>query len=87
MVKETVILYGKEFRKMRKSETFVSFIDLKVMKTLLTARLPVTVSSMQMWFYVCKTFFARKHTATHKPTSAQPLIVTTMTHNNRLWSP
>ena len=29
---------------------------------------------------LCKDIFARKHTATHKPTSAQPLIVTTMTH-------
>ena len=28
---------------------------------------------------LCKEIFARKHTATHKPTSAQPLIVTTMT--------
>ena len=29
---------------------------------------------------LCKEIFARKHTATHKPTSAQPLIVTTMRH-------
>ena len=29
---------------------------------------------------LCKEIFARKHTATHKPTSAQPLKVTTMTH-------
>ena len=29
---------------------------------------------------LCKEIFARKHTATHKPTSAQPHIVTTMTH-------
>ena len=29
---------------------------------------------------ICKEIFARKHTATHKSTSAQPLIVTTMTH-------
>ena len=29
---------------------------------------------------LCKESFARKHTATHKPTSAQPLIVTTMRH-------
>ena len=32
---------------------------------------------------LCKEIFARKHTATHKPTSAQPLIVTTMTHTPR----
>ena len=38
---------------------------------------------------LCKEIFARKYTATHKPTSAQPLKVTTMTHTriNRLWSP
>ena len=29
---------------------------------------------------LCKEIFARKHTATHKPTSAQPHRVTTMTH-------
>ena len=34
-----------------------------------------------------KKFFARTHTATHMPTSAQFLIVTTMTPDNRLWSP
>ena len=33
---------------------------------------------------LCKEIFARKHTATHKPTSAQPLIVTTMTHIHAL---
>ena len=49
MVKETVILYKKEFRKMKK---VVSVIDLKVMKTLLTARLPVAVSNVQTWFYM-----------------------------------
>ena len=41
-----------------------SVIDLKVMITLLTARLPVTVSSVQTWFYIilCKESFAGKHT-------------------------
>ena len=42
----------------------------------MTARLPVTVSSMQTWFLhvgLCEEIFARNHTATHKPTSAQPL--------------
>ena len=34
MVKETVILYKKDFQKKKKSETFsVSLIDLKVMRT------------------------------------------------------
>ena len=50
MVKETVILYKREFRKMKKK--VVSVIDLKVMKTLLTARLPVTMSRVQTWFYM-----------------------------------
>ena len=36
---------------------------------------------------LCKEIFAGKHTATHKPTPAQPFTVTTMTSNNRLWSP
>ena len=37
-----------------------------------------------------KEIFARKHTATHKPTSAQPLYSyqgDIHTSNNRLWSP
>ena len=39
---------------------------------------------------LCKEIFARKHTATHKPTSAQPLYSYQRdihTSNNRLWSP
>ena len=42
----------------------------------MTARLPVTVSSVQTWVLhvgLCEEIFARKHTATHKPTSTQPL--------------
>ena len=43
----------------------------------MTARLPVTVSSVQLDVVLhvglCEEIFARKHTATHKPTSAQPL--------------
>ena len=35
---------------------------------------------MVLGLCIYKEIFARKHTATHKPTSAQPLIVTTMTH-------
>ena len=31
---------------------------------------------------LCKEIFGRKPTVTHKPTSAQPLIVTTMTHTH-----
>ena len=39
---------------------------------------------------LCKEIFARKQTATHKPTSAQPVHMChddTHTPNNRLWSP
>ena len=46
---------------------------------------------------LCKEIFARKHGATHKPTSAQPTHSATMTHThthththtpiNPLWSP
>ena len=39
---------------------------------------------------LCKEIFARKHTATHKPTSAQPPhsdFDDTHTRINRLWSP
>ena len=57
---------------------FVSLIDLIVMKTLLTARLPVTVSIVQTWSGYGEKF-SPGHTATHKPTSAQRLLVT-MTH-------
>ena len=41
---------------------------------------------------LCEEIFARKHTATHKPTSSQPLSAPLQlpawhTSNNRLWSP
>ena len=39
---------------------------------------------------LCKEIFARKHTATHKPTSAQPVysyLRDIHTRINRLWSP
>ena len=95
MVKETVILYEKEFQKMKKAR---SLIDLKVMKTQNDCEAACDcVKRANVVFHVriCKGIFARKHTATHKPTSAQTLIVTTMTHIhtyihtsiNRLWSP
>ena len=51
----------------------------------MTARLPVTVSSVQTWFLhvdLCKEIFDRKHTGTHKPTSAQPTHCATMTHTH-----
>ena len=61
----------------------VSLIDLKVMKTRNdweTACDYVKLANVVLHVGLCKEIFARKHTATHKPTSAQPLMVTTMTH-------
>ena len=65
MVKETVILFNYEFRKNEeKWNLFVSLIDLIVMKTLLTARLPVTVSSVKTWSQAYGKKFSPGHTAT-----------------------
>ena len=61
----------------------VSLIDLKVMKTRNDCEIAcdcVKRANVVLHVGLCKEIFARKHTATHKPTSAQPLIVTTMTH-------
>ena len=80
MVKETVILYKKEFRKMKK---VVSLIDLKEMKTRNDCEIAcdcVKRANVVLNVGLCKEIFSKKHTATHKPTSAQPPIVTTMTH-------
>ena len=74
MVKETVILYKKEFRKMKK---VLSLIDLKVMKTQNDCKIAcdcVKRANVVLHVGLCKEIFARKHTAAHKPTSAQPLI-------------
>ena len=49
MVKETVILYKKVSKKEKKS--YLSLI-WKRWKREMTARLPVTVSSVQTWFYM-----------------------------------
>ena len=79
-------------KKWKKWNLFISLIDLIMMKTDCEigcdfARCTNVVLGL------CKEIFARKHTATHKPTSAQRLIVTTMTQkhthtpDNRLWSP
>ena len=95
MVKETVILYKKEFRKMKKSrishwsERDETRNDCKI------ACDCVKRASVVLHVDLCKEIFARKHTATHKPTSAQPTHSATMTHThtythtpiNRLWSP
>ena len=74
MVKETVILYKKEFRKMKK---VVSLLDVKEMKarndSCEIACDCVERANVVLHVGLCEEIFARKHTATHKPTSAQPL--------------
>ena len=80
LVKETVILYKKRVSKMKR---VVSLTDLKVRKTRSDCEIAcdcVKRANVVLHVGLCKEIFARKHTATHKPTSAQPLIVTTMTH-------
>ena len=71
--KRSGILYKHEFRKMKK---VVSLIDLKVMKTWNDCEIAcdcVKRANVVLHVGLCKEIFARKHTATHKPTSAQPL--------------
>ena len=82
MVKETVILYKKRVSKMKKVVSLM-IIDLKVMKTQNDCEIAcdcVKRANVVLHVGLCKEIFARKHTATQKLTSAQPLIVTTMTH-------
>ena len=70
---------------MKKSH--ISLIDLKVMKTRNDCEIAcdcVKRANVGLHVGQCKEIFARKHTATHKLTSAQPLIVTTMTHIHAL---
>ena len=74
MVKETVILYKKEIRKMKKSR--VSLLDVKEMKTRNDCEIAcdcVKRANVVLHVGLCEEIFARKYTATHKPTSAQPL--------------
>ena len=71
-------------------EKVVSLIDLKVMKTRNDCEIAcdcVKRANVVLHVGLCKEIFAMKHTATHKPTSAQPLTATSVTSNNRLWSP
>ena len=54
----------------------VSLIDLKVMKTRNDCEIAcdcVKRANVVLHVGLCKEIFARKHTATHKPTYAQPL--------------
>ena len=68
--------------------------DLKEMKTRNDCEIAcdcVKLANVVLHVGLCKEIFARKHTATHKPTSAHSAHMTTMTHThtpiNRLWSP
>ena len=68
----------------------VPLTDLKVLKTRNDFEIAcdcVKHANVVLHVGLCKEILARKHTAIHNPTSAQPLIVTTMTPDNRLWSP
>ena len=61
----------------------VYLIDLKVMKTRNDCEIAcdcVKRANVVLHVGLCKEIFARKHTTAHKPTYAQPLIVTMMTH-------
>ena len=81
MVKETVICIKKSLEKGKKSR--ISHIDLKETKTQNDYEIAcdcVKRANVVLHVGLWKEIFAKKHTATHKPTSAQPLIVTTMTH-------
>ena len=63
----------KMFRKMKKK--VVSLIDLKEMKTRNDCEVAcdcVERANVVLQVGLCKEIFARKHTATHKPTTAQP---------------
>ena len=74
MVKEAVFCTKNEFRKMKKK--VVSLIDLKVMKTRNDCEIAydcVKRANVVLHVGLCKEIFARKHTATHKPTYVQPL--------------
>ena len=90
MVKEMVIFYKKSFEKWKK---VVSFLDLKEMKARYDCEIAcdcVKRANVDLHVGLCKEIFARKHIATHKPTSAQPLYSYQRdihTRINRLWSP
>ena len=64
----------------------VSLIDLKEMKTRNDCEIAcdcVKRANVVLHVGLCEEIFARKHTSTHKPTSAQPLsalIMTSRTH-------
>ena len=70
----------KSFEKWKK---VVSLTDLKEMKTRNDCEIAcdcVKLANVVLHVGLCKEIFARKHTATHKPTSADSAHMTTMTH-------
>ena len=81
MVKETVILYKKEFREMKKSH-----ISPWCERDENAKWLRVTVSSVQTWFYMQAYVKKSSPGSTQLPTSrhllspSQPLIVTSVTY-------
>ena len=82
MVKETVILYKKRVSKNEK-KSYLSLI-WKWWNHSEIACDCVKHANVILHVGLYKEIFARKHTATRKPTSAQPLTVTTMTHIHAL---
>ena len=73
MVKETVILYQKEFRKMKKSRISHWSGRDENAKWLRDCQWLCQACNVDLHVDLCKEIFARKHTATHKPTSSQPV--------------
>ena len=63
-----------------KKKSYLSLIWMKTRNDCEIACDCVKRANVVLHVALCIEIFARKHTATHKPTSAQPLIVTTMTH-------
>ena len=73
-------LYQKSFEEWKE---VVSLIDLKEMKTRNDCEIAcdsVKRANVVLHVDLCKEIFDRKHTGTHKPTSAQPTHCATMTH-------
>ena len=63
----------------------VSLIDLKMMELRNDSEIAcdcVKRANVVLHVGLSKKILSMKHTATHKPTSGQPLIVTSMTHTH-----
>ena len=74
-----------EKRVSKNEKKVVSLIDLKEMKTRNACEIAcdcVKRANVVLHVGLCKEIFARKHTATHKPTSAQPTHSAMMTHTH-----